>query len=45
MEVEAHVDIDSYFGCLKAVSKSVQVLFNGIEAVVVLTLIVLIQGA
>ena len=30
-----------YFGCLKGFSKSVQVLFNGIEAVLVLTLIIL----
>ena len=27
------VDIDSSFGCLKEVSKSVQALLNGIEAV------------
>ena len=30
-----------YFGCLKGVPKSVQVLFNGIEALMVLTLIIL----
>ena len=35
------VDIDSYFGCWKGFSKSVQILSNGIEAVVVLTLTVL----
>ena len=39
MDVEVDVDIDWYFGSLKGGSKSVQVLFNGIEAVVVLTLI------
>ena len=33
--------MDSYFGCLKAVSKSVRARFNGIGAVVVLTSIVL----
>ena len=32
-----------YFGCLKGRSKSVQVLSNGIGAVVVLTLIVLLD--
>ena len=30
-----------YFGCLKGGSKSVQVLFDGIEAVMVLTLMIL----
>ena len=30
-----------YFDCLKGVSQSVQVLLNGIEAVMVLTLIIL----
>ena len=30
--------MDSYVGCFKGLSKSVQVLFNGIEAVLVLTL-------
>ena len=33
------------FGCLKDVSKSVQVLFNGIEALMVLTLTILRQRA
>ena len=37
MDVEVDVDIDAYFGCLKGVSKSVQVPLNGIEAVVALT--------
>ena len=41
VEVDIDVDIDSYFGCFKGVSKSVQVLFNGIEAATVLTLIIL----
>ena len=36
MDVEVDVGI---FGCFKGVSKSVQVLFNGIEAVLVLTVI------
>ena len=40
-DVEVDVDTDSYVGCLKGVSKSVQILFSGIEAVVVLTLIIL----
>ena len=35
---EVEVDIDSCFGCLKGGSKSVQILFNGKEAAVVLTL-------
>ena len=30
-----------YFGCLKSASKSVQVLFSGMEVVMVLTLIIL----
>ena len=34
-----------YFGCLKGASKSVQVLFSGIEMAMVLTLIVLKQRA
>ena len=34
-----------YFGCFKVLSKSVQVLFNGIDAVLVLTLIFLKEGA
>ena len=37
VDVLVDVDIDRYFGCLKGVSKSVQVPFNGIEAVLVLT--------
>ena len=40
-DVEVDVDIDRHFGCLKEVSKSVQVLLNGLEAVLVLTLIIL----
>ena len=40
--VEVDVDIDGYFGSLmKGVSKSVQVLSDGIEAVIVLILILL----
>ena len=35
--MEVDVDIDRFLGCLKGLSKSVQVLFNGIAAVVVLT--------
>ena len=38
VEVDVGIDIDSYLGCLKRVSKSVQVLLNGTGAVVVLTL-------
>ena len=38
IDVEVDVDIDRYFGCFKGVSTSVQVLFNGIEEVLVLTL-------
>ena len=38
IDVEVDVDIDSHLGCVKRVSKSVQVLLNGIETVVVLTL-------
>ena len=34
-------DVDGHFGCCKRVSKSVQVLLNGIEAVMVLTLMIL----
>ena len=45
VDVEVDVDIDSYFGSLKEVSKSVLVPFNGIEAVVVLTLIILKWGS
>ena len=40
MDVEVDVDIDRYFCCSKEVSKSVLVLFHGIEAVLVLTLII-----
>ena len=39
-DVEVDVDIDSYLGCLREASKSVEVLLNGIQAVVVLTLII-----
>ena len=39
------MDTDSYFGCFKGVSKSVQVLLNGIGAVMALSLIVLKQRA
>ena len=35
-----YIDIDTCFGCLKPVSKSVQVLLNGMEAVMVLTWII-----
>ena len=45
VDVEVDVDMDRYFGCLKGVSKSVQVLFNGIEAFLVLTLMILKQRA
>ena len=38
VDVKVDVDIDSYFGCSNGVSKSVQVLFTGIEAAFVLTL-------
>ena len=38
IDVEVDVEIDSYIGSLKRVSKSVQVLLNGIDAVMVLTL-------
>ena len=41
IDVEVDVGIDSYVGCLKEVSKLVQVLLNGKEAVMVLTLIIL----
>ena len=41
MDIEVDVDIDGCFGSLPEVSKSVQVLFNCVEAVVVLTLIAL----
>ena len=42
VDVEVEVDMD---GFLKGASKSVQVLLNGMEAVMVLTLIVLKQRA
>ena len=45
VDVEIDVDIDRCFGCLKEVAKSVQVLFDGIEAVMVLTLIIPKQRA
>ena len=45
MDVEVDVDIESYSGCLKGVSKSGQVLLNGTEAVLVLTAIILKQRA
>ena len=35
IDVEVDVDIDGYFGCLRKVSKSLQVLLNCIEAVLV----------
>ena len=35
INVEVDVHIDRYVGCLKRVSKSVQVLLNGTEAVLV----------
>ena len=33
VDVQVDVDLDSYFGCLKGVSKSVRVLLNGMEAI------------
>ena len=45
VDVEVNVDIDCYFGCLKGDSKSVQILSHGIEAILVLTLIILKQRA
>ena len=39
--VEVEIDIDSYLGSLRGVSESVQVLFSGTEAGMVLTLIIL----
>ena len=36
VQLEVGVDIDSCFGCLKRVSESAQVLFNGLEAAMVL---------
>ena len=41
IDVEVDVDVDSYFGCFRGASKSVQVLFNGMEAVMGLALIIL----
>ena len=41
IDVYVDVDIDRYFRCLKFVAKSVQVMFDGIEALMVLTLILL----
>ena len=38
VDVRVDVDIDSCFGCVKGISKSVQVLLNDIEAVMVLSL-------
>ena len=38
-DVEVDVDIDRYFGSLKGASESVPLLFNGIEAIVVLILV------
>ena len=35
VDVEVDVDLESYFDSLKGVTKSVQVLFNGIEAAMV----------
>ena len=35
--------MDSYFGCLRWISQSVQVLLNGIESVMELALIILKQ--
>ena len=43
--VGADFEGPGYFGCLKGVSKSLQVLFNGMEAVVVPTLRILKQPA
>ena len=45
MDVEVDVDRDSSFGCSKGLSKSVQVLLTGIEAVTLLTLTSLNQRA
>ena len=38
-DIEVDADIDRYFGCLRGLLKSVQVLLNGVEAVVVLALL------
>ena len=38
IDVEVDVDINRYFGCLKGVSKPAQVLFNVLQAVMLLTL-------
>ena len=37
VQVEVEVDVDRYFGCLKGVSKSIQLPVLGIEAIMVLT--------
>ena len=41
VDVEVDVHIDRYFCCLRGVLKSVQVLLNGKEVVMVLTRIIL----
>ena len=41
IDIEVDVDMDKYFGCSKWISKSVQLLLNGIHAVMGLTLIIL----
>ena len=41
VDAEVDVDVDGYFSCSKEVSKSVQVLLNGIESGMALTLIIL----
>ena len=41
VDVQVDVNIDRYCGCLQVVSKSVQVLLDGIEAVMELTLMIL----
>ena len=45
VDIDVDVDIDSCFGYLKWVSKSVQILFHCIEAVMVLTSIILKERA
>ena len=40
VDIEVHVDVDGHFGCVKGFSTSVQVLLYGIEAIMVLTLII-----
>ena len=39
-DFEVDVDVDRYCGCFKWASKSVQILLNGIETVLELTLII-----